>query len=137
MLVMQVVDTIKHLYKKGMSEREINRKTGYSRNTISKYIKGGKVGYSRSLETLSPKKATIRPIIKEWLIEDEDAPRKQRRTRKKIFQDLVDQYDFEGSYSTVKEVVREFKPIIKKPLYRGTMLLVITVSLILESYTLI
>jgi len=114
MLVMQVVDTIKHLYKKGMSEREINRKTGYSRNTISKYIKGGKVGYSRSLETLSPKKATIRPIIKEWLIEDEDAPRKQRRTRKKIFQDLVDQYDFEGSYSTVKEVVREFKPIHKE-----------------------
>ena len=97
-----------------MSVREINRKTGYSRNTISKYINGGKGGYNRSLETLSPKKATIRPIIKEWLIEDEEAPRKQRRTRKKIFQDLVDQYDYEGSYSTVKKVVREFKPIYKE-----------------------
>ncbi len=53
-------------------------------------------------------------VAKHFDIEDEEAPRKQRRTRKKIFQDLVDQYDYEGSYSTVKKVVREFKPIYKE-----------------------
>ncbi len=114
MLNMQVIDTIKQLHHKGMSEREINRKTGYSRNTIAKYINGGIPGYHRANEAPAPKKAVIRPIVKQWLEEDEDAPRKQRRTRMKIFRDLVDIHDYGGSYTTVKEVVREIKPIHKE-----------------------
>lgn len=114
MLGMEVIKTIKKLSREGMSEREINRKTGYSRNTIAKYLNGGQAGYHRDSEAVAPKKELIRPIIKEWVEEDEEAPRKQRRTRMKIFRDLVDHHDYDGSYSTVKEVVREYKKIHKE-----------------------
>ena len=114
MLVMPVINTIKRLYKKGMSIREISRKTGYSRNTISKYMNGAMPRYGRRGEPTEPKKKKIRPYIEQWLKEDESAPRKQRRTRMKIFQDLVDIYDYEGSYTTVKDVVNEFKMMKKE-----------------------
>ena len=107
MLRMQTIDTIKTLYRTGMSIREIHRKTGFSRNTITKYLNGASPGYRRTDKAISPKKLAIRPIIEQWLLEDESVPRKQRRTRTKIFKDLVDQHDFDGSYATVKEVVRE------------------------------
>ncbi len=114
MLVMPVINTIKQLHTKGMSEREITRITGHSRNTISKYLNGANPGYHRTNDTPAPKKMMIRPIVKQWLEEDEHAPRKQRRTRTKMFRDLVELYDYDGSYSTVKNVIREFKAIHKE-----------------------
>jgi len=111
MLSMQLIDTIRRLEKEGMSIREINRKTGYSRNTIAKYVNGAQPGYRRTKKSHSPKKTIVSPLIEKWIIEDEKAPRKQKRTRWKMFRDLVDQYNYGGSYTTVKKVVAEIKGI--------------------------
>lgn len=114
MLVMPVINMIKHLYQQGMSIREISQKTGHSRNTIRKYLNGGRGVYQRGGEPSSPKKDKIRGIIKQWIEEDVQAPRKQRRTRKKMYSDLVSDYDYDGSYSTVKDVVNTIKGCSKE-----------------------
>ena len=114
MLVMPVINMIKHLYQQGMSIREISQKTGHSRNTIRKYLNGGRGVNQRGGEPSSPKKDKIRGIIKQWIEEDVQAPRKQRRTRKKMYSDLVSDYDYDGSYSTVKDVVNTIKGCSKE-----------------------
>jgi transposase len=107
MIGMEMIAMIKRLQDQGMSVRQISRKTGYSRNTIGKYLKGGQPVYQRQKEDPSPMKERIRPMIEQWLEEDRLAPKKQRRTRLKMFNDLVAQYDYAGSYTTVKKVVQE------------------------------
>lgn len=47
-----------------------------------------------------------REIIVAWLTADEQAPPKQRHTAKRIYDRLVDEYDFAGSDSTVRRFVR-------------------------------
>jgi transposase len=81
MIGMEMIAMIKRLQDQGMSVRQISRKTGYSRNTIGKYLKGGQPVYQRQKEDPSPMKERIRPMIEQWLEEDRLAPKKQRRTR--------------------------------------------------------
>jgi len=114
MLVMPVVETLKKLSRKGMSIREMSRKTGISRNTISKYLGGATPIYNRSVSPKAPKRDRITPIIIQWISEDESAPRKQKRTRLKIYKDLVSIYGYDGSYSTVKNVINEVKLMSKE-----------------------
>ena len=49
------------------------------------------------------------PVIEAWLEDDEKAPRKQRHTAKRVYDRLVDEYDFPGSEVTVRRAVRELR----------------------------
>ena len=49
------------------------------------------------------------PIIAEILTADRQAPRKQRHTAQRIYDRLVAEHGFDGSYSSVKESVRAWK----------------------------
>ncbi len=105
-----MVDVIKNMYEKqGLSQSEIARRLNRSRTTIRRYINGSASIYRRETDPSSPKKNAIRSIVETWLSEDKQAPRKQKRTRYKIFKDLVRLHDYDGSYSTVKEVVNDIK----------------------------
>ncbi|HBM14842.1 MAG TPA: IS21 family transposase [Lentisphaeria bacterium] len=115
MIGKEMQDKIKQLYEKdNKSMRDISKLMHCSRNTISKYLNGAESGYHRGKEINSPKSDFIRPIITQWLKEDESAPPKQKRTRKKIYQDLLVRYEFDGSYTTVKRVVREIKGLSRE-----------------------
>ncbi|WP_051019969.1 hypothetical protein [Thermoanaerobacterium thermosaccharolyticum] len=51
----------------------------------------------------------VRPIVEKWLTEDESAPEKQRHTARRIYHILVEEYDFKGGESTIRQLVREIK----------------------------
>jgi transposase len=110
MLSMEMTDKIKYMYEKqGMTMEEIGQALHYTRKTVAKYVNGAMLGYHRDTAPFSPLKDTIHPFIKRWIEDDRSAPRKQRRTAQKMFVDLQQQHHYAGSYTTVKEVVREIK----------------------------
>lgn len=95
----------------GTPRAEIARRLHLSRNTVAKYA---------DMEDLSPEpplpEERSRPALERhaaWidavLEADLGAPCKQRHTAKRLFDRLVDERGYEGSYSTVQRHVREWK----------------------------
>ena len=88
--------------------REIERRTGLSRNTIRKYLR---------TDTVEPKfKIPVRPSkldpfaekLSAWLRIEAGKSRKQKRTAKQMHADLV-ALGYEGSYGRVATFVRGWK----------------------------
>lgn len=95
----------------GLSIREISRRTGHARDTISKYVKqdAPPPQYTLQKERSAPVMDTYIPIIEKWIEEDKQRHRKQNHTAKRIYDRLVEEYQFKGGYSTVRAVVRHIK----------------------------
>ena len=53
-------------------------------------------------------------IVDLWLEEDSKLRRKERRTSKKIFNQLKTEYKFQGSYRTVCDYIQHRRPQIKQ-----------------------
>lgn len=106
---MTVVEDIRRLDSQGVSNREIARRLSISRDTVAKYT---------NIEDFSPTPPTPtkRPgikaldgldvIINGWLEDDKKRPRKQRHTGRRVFDRLVAEYDYTGSYSTVSRYIK-------------------------------
>ncbi len=111
MLRMAQVNNIKDLYEnEDLSLREISRKTGHSFKTVQKYAY--QLNWSEdNLPDTEPQSYPVLgdfiPVIDEWLEDDRKIPRKQRHTIWRIFCRLRDEYNFGGSYSSVKKYVRK------------------------------
>lgn len=110
------VDTYKYIkdlhIKERKSIRQISRETGLSRQTIRKILYGSVeevTRYKRKAPPPAPLKEQYAPIIRDWLIENLNAPPKQRYTASRIFERLQEEYDFPGGESTVRGWVREIK----------------------------
>lgn len=113
---MPVVDYIKHLREEeDFSINEIAKKTGHNWRTVKKYAD----------EDHFEKKLTFQKkgmmyeegfgeIVDDWLEEDMKLKRKERRTNKKIYEDLKDHHDFKGSYRTVCDYIQHRKPQLKE-----------------------
>lgn len=95
-------------FRQHISIREIERRTGLSRNTIRKYLR---------LEEPEPKfKVPERPSkldpfadkLMTWLRQEAGRSRKQKRTTKQMYADLV-VLGYEGSYARVAAFVRRWK----------------------------
>ena len=96
-----------HLRQK-LSIREIARRTGLSRNTVTKHL---------SADTVEPKFATperpskLDPFAEKlagWLKTNAGKPRKERQTLKKMHTDLVT-LGFTGSYNRVAAFARDWR----------------------------
>ena len=66
-------------------------------------------GYRRAKTRLRPKMEPFLPRIAEILEADRRAPKKQRHTAKRVFDRLVAEHAFDGSYESVKEAVRAWR----------------------------
>ena len=101
---------IRLLDAKGVPWREIARRLGVSRETVKKYAQ---------MEDCSPKPAS-RPArasgidayaqtVDAWLGADFRMPRKQRHTARRVYDRLVAEHGFEGSYSMVQRYVKRWR----------------------------
>jgi len=114
MLTMEQAYYIRYEYNnKGKSIRQISRETGHAFDTVKKYI---------AMEDFSPKppvkrtrkgKTTkYRETVKKWLIDDEQAPRKQRHTAHRVFTRLKKEAQAEGREFDVSE--RSIRNLVAK-----------------------
>lgn len=108
---LDIRNDIRSMDADGVSRSEIARRLHVSRNTVSNHA---------DMEDMSPvapvRRARERPglegngpWIEKVLDEDLSAPRKQRHTAKRIYDRLVEERGFTGSYSTVRRFVAEFR----------------------------
>lgn len=93
-----------------ISRRRAVDEYGLSYRTICKTLEHVEPpGYRRQAPRKRPKMEPFLPRIAEMLQSDRGAPPKQRHTAKRIYDRLVEEHGFDGSYSTVKEAVRDWK----------------------------
>ncbi len=106
-------DIIRRLhFVQGWSERRIARELGFARETVRKEMREESdtvPRYRLTKPRAKPVIDAVLPLIRQWLADDAQQPRKQRRTAHRIWRQLRDEHGFTGAESTVRQVVRELK----------------------------
>ncbi|MEL4073028.1 IS21 family transposase [Ochrobactrum sp. GPK 3] len=90
------------------SIREISRRTGLSRNTITKYLNAGTIEPTFRVPERPSKLDPFSDKLAAWLKTEAGKSRKQRRTLKQLHADLV-ALGFTGSYNRVAAFAREWR----------------------------
>ena len=94
----------------GLSQRQASDRFGIARETVKKMLLHSEPpGYRRREPPRRPKLDPFTDIIDRILEEDRTSHRKQRHTAKRIFDRLCAEHGFEGSYTIVKDYVREYR----------------------------
>lgn len=104
-------EDIRAMHARGDSGRDISRLLGISRNTVARYV---------SMEDMSPRPPTRRgaahpatdayeALVAGWIEENARLPRKQRRTARRVFDELVREHGYPGSLSSVERLVRRLR----------------------------
>lgn len=88
--------------------REIERRTGLSRNTIRKYLRTDEVEPQFKLPDRPSKLDPFAEKLTGWLRQEAGKSRKQKRTTKQMHADLVT-LGYDGSYGRVAAFVRSWK----------------------------
>jgi transposase len=95
-------------FREGMPIREIERRTGLSRNTIRKYLRAGAVEPKFKVPDRPSNLDAFAEKLAAWLRVEGSKSRKQRRTAKQMHADLVS-LGYAGSYGRVAAFVRAWK----------------------------
>jgi transposase len=100
----------KMYFVKGETISGISKKLGHSRVTIRKMLKDSEIPrYTLRKTKPSPVMDPYKEVIENWLEKDEESPKKQHHTAKRIYTRLVEEYGFTGAESTVRRYVRKLK----------------------------
>jgi transposase len=100
----------KLVFVKGWSVRLVARHMQIARQTVRKCLEdSAPPSYRQSKPRHSPALNKMKPIINTWLEQDEQSPRKQRHTARRIYQRLVAEHGFQGGESTVRAYVRSVR----------------------------
>ena len=95
-------------FREGVPIREIERRTGLSRNTIRKYLRADTVAPKFRVPVRPSKLDAFAQKLSDWLRVEAGKSRKHRRTAKRMHADLV-VLGYEGSYERVAAFVRAWK----------------------------
>ena len=103
---------IRQLDRQGLSHREISRKLGVSRTTVVKYANHGDyspkpLGSGHAGRSLVD--AGYSAVVDGWLPADLRMPVKQRHTATRVYERLVAECGFTGSYSSVRRWVKRWR----------------------------
>lgn len=101
------IRTAHRVYGEGI--KAIALRTGHSRNTVRKALRGTFRTYQPRAQQPYPVLGPFLTIIDTWLHDDLQHPRKQRHTAERIYQRLVAELGYRGCASTVRRYVREAK----------------------------
>lgn len=86
----------------------IARDLNVSRNTVKKYLKAEvEPAYQRNRQPC-PKLGIYRPQLETWLEQDGQRPKGQRRTARRLFEDLQRE-GYAGAYDSVQRFVKQWK----------------------------
>src|SRR4051812_40133999 len=109
MFSVELYGRVRHAcHVEGLSQREAARWFGIHRNTVRKMLCFAvPPGYRRTKPPLRPKLEPFTALIDAILAADRSAPSKQRHTAKRIFERLRAEHGFAGSYTIVKDYLRE------------------------------
>jgi transposase len=115
---MSVQEDIRRLDAEGVSGREIARRLKISRDSVAKYT--GLIDYSPVAQAprARPGGSVITgytAVIDRWLAEDARRPRKQRHTARRVFDRLVAEHGYAGSYSPVQRYVKRWRAAHRGP----------------------
>ena len=103
---------IRQLDRQGLSHKEISRRLGVSRTTVVKYANHG--DYSpRPSNAVRPGRSLVddgyAAIVDGWPAADLRMPVKQRHTATRVYERLVVECGFTGSYSSVRRWVKRWR----------------------------
>lgn len=114
MLEVDDINFIRYLhFSEGWSARKIASTFKRSRKTIRKYLNREnplEVPMYHGGPRQKPKLGGYVDVVKQWLKDDEEAPRKQRHTARRIWERLTDECGAQVSESSVRRLVREIRP---------------------------
>lgn len=109
---------IRTRYESGESQRSIAKCLGISRQTVKKYCEGNthpemRKSYNRAHNVITN---DVNNFILSCLKQDlKEKLSKQKHTAKRIYDRLVAEQEFKGSYSTIREIVRQLKSEYRVP----------------------
>ncbi len=95
-------------FRQKMALREIERRSGLSRNTIRKYLRADTVEPQFKVPDRPSKLDPFAEKLSGWLLIEAGKSRKQKRTAKQMHADLVS-LGYDGSYGRVAAFVRAWK----------------------------
>ena len=95
-------------FRQEISIREIKRRTGLSRNTIRKYLRSDAVEPSFKVPVRPSKLDPFADKLSAWLRVESKKSRKQKRTAKQLYVDLVE-LGYDGSYNRVAAFARRWR----------------------------
>jgi transposase len=95
---------------KGRSYSEVAKQMNKDPRTIQKYANKEDWNETRKKQVRKGRVMDfVKPIIDQWLKEDLKKKKKFRRTAKRIFNQLEDEYNFTGAERTVRDYVSHRK----------------------------
>lgn len=109
---MSLYSEIREAYTSGESQRSIAQRLGISRQTVKKYCQGKTMPGVRKEYVRAPSVVTpdIEHFIQTCITSDaKEGLRKQTHTAKRIYDRLVSEKNFTGSYSIIRRVVHDLK----------------------------
>ena len=98
------------VYGKGI--RQIQRESGHDRKTIRKALREEPYGYPKRDHQPAPIIGPYQGIIRGWLDDDKEVPKKQRHTARRIYHRLLGEHGYKGSEVTIRRQVRELKRLL-------------------------
>ncbi len=110
MLNMSHVNHIKDLALLGYQISEIGKETGHDHKTIRKYLDMEDFSPAFPVKAVKPSILDpFRPVILKWLEEDKKHWYKQRHTGRRVYNRLVQEEGYTGSYDTVQRFIKSLK----------------------------
>jgi transposase len=110
MLDVPDIQSIRVMTQRGIPIREIARLLRVSRKTVRKYAAPGYVVAPKPKQDMkkprrSPQMDRWKPMLTEWVAHDEKEPRKQRRTARRMHEQLVEEHGANVSEASVRRFV--------------------------------
>jgi len=116
MMGVRHIKEVRMLRQQGLPIRDICRKTGISRNTVRKILRGQKAKFTyQREESPQPTQEPIKALIENWLKHDSLEGKKYRRTAKRMYTALcAAPYGYTGSYASVLRCFKDMQDKINK-----------------------
>lgn len=109
-IAMPIQQDIRRRDRQGMPHAQIARELGVDRGTVARYARQEDCSSKTKKDRRFGRKTdAFEHVIDQWLEADRMMPRKQRHTAKRVFDRLVAEYGFDGSYSGVRRYVKEWR----------------------------